>query len=147
MKSTLLLSIRPRFVDGILTGAKRVELRRRLPRVVTNDAVVIYATVPTAAIVGFFTVESVRRLPLGPLWRRVRDIAGVTRAEYLDYFAGLTEGVGIFIDNVVKFSRPIPLWELRTFWPGFVPPQGFRYLAPGGLELLQSKGLECRVAA
>ena len=138
MKSTLLLSIRPRFADGILTGVKRVELRRRLPRVGSQDTVVIYVTAPTKAVVGFFVVESVERLPLGQLWRRVRDIAGVTRAEYLDYFDGLTEGVAIFIRNAGWFSRPVPLTELRTRWPGFHPPQGFRYLDKGTFDLLCS---------
>ena len=142
-----MLSIHPRFVDNIFAGVKRVELRRRLPRVAADDAVVIYATVPTTAVVGFFTVESVERLPLGPLWRRVREIAGVTRTEYRDYFKGLTEGVGIFIRNVVRFSRPIPLADLRAFWPGFQPPQGFRYLDAEGLDLLRSVRSLRRIAA
>jgi len=147
MKSTLLLSIRPRFADDILAGVKRVELRRRLPRVAADDAVVIYATAPTAAVVGFFTVEGVQRVPLGPLWHRVRDVAGVTHAEYLDYFAGLADGVGIFVGNAVRFSRPLPLRELRALWPGFHPPQGFHYLDAGDLELLHSASSGRRVAA
>lgn len=138
MKSTLLLSIRPRFAEGILAGVKRVELRRRLPRVGPQDTVLIYATVPTMAVIGFFVVEGLVRLPLGPLWRRVRDIAGVTRAEYLDYFDGLTEGVGIFIGEIQRFSRPLSLAELRLLWPGFQPPQGFRYLDNEALDLLRS---------
>lgn len=107
----------------------------------------IYATVPTAAIVGFFTVESVERLPLGPLWRRVQENAGVTRTEYRDYFEGLSEGVGIFIGNVVRFNRPLPLGELRTLWPGFHPPQGFRYLDAGALGMLQAVCSARRIAA
>lgn len=138
MKSTLLLSIRPRFADGILAGVKRVELRRRLPRVGAQDNVVIYVTAPTMAVVGFFVVEGVSRLPLRPLWRRVRDIAGVRRAEYLDYFDGLAEGVGIFIGETERFSRPLPLGELRLLWPGFHPPQSFRYLDNGAVDLLGS---------
>ena len=147
MKSTLLLSIRPRFADGILAGIKRVELHRRLPRVGAEDTVVIYATAPTAAVVGVFKVESVQRLPIGPLWRQVRDIAGVTRSEYLDYFAGLADGVGIFISDAVPFSRPLPLGELRRLWPGFHPPQGFRYLDEKAMELLRPVSLERPAAA
>jgi predicted transcriptional regulator len=147
MKSTLLLSIHPRFADGILAGVKRVELRRRLPRVGAHDSVVIYATAPTMAVVGFFTVESVLRLPLGPLWHRVRDIAGLRRAEYLDYFDGVTEGVGIFVGDVTRFNQPIPLAELRALWQGFHPPQGFRYLDSGALHLLCSACAGRRMAA
>ncbi len=88
----------------------------------------VYATAPKMAIVGFFTVKYIERLPLGPLWRRVRNVAGVTRAEYTNYFDGLTEGVGIFVADVTRLGQPIPLAELREVWPGFHPPQGFRYL-------------------
>jgi predicted transcriptional regulator len=136
MKSTLLLSVHPRFAEGILAGKKRVELRRRLPRLA--DTVVLYATSPTMALVGSFTVQSVVRLPLGLLWRQVRDVAGVTRAEYLNYFDGLTQGVGIFVGDTERFSRPLPLAELRALWPGFHPPQGFQYLGDETLDLLCS---------
>lgn len=145
MKSTLLLSVHPRFADAIFAGVKRVELRRRLPRV--TDAVVMYATSPTMALVGSFTVESVVRLPLGPLWRQVRDVAGVTRAEYLDYFDGLAEGVGIFVGDVVRFNQPVLLAKLRRLWPGFHPPQGFLYLDDSAVDLLRSSSTQCRRAA
>jgi predicted transcriptional regulator len=135
MKSTLLLSVHTPFADRILAGTKRVELRRRLPRAV--DTVLLYATSPKMALVGSFTVESILRLPLGKLWRRVRDIAGITRAEFLDYFNGLTEGVGIFVEKAKRFDQPIYLSELRAFWPGFHPPQGFRYLDEEAVELLR----------
>ena len=131
MKSTLLLSIHPRFADGILAGVKRVELHRRLPRIRTDDAVVIYATVPTSAVVGFFTVEGLERLPLGPLWRRVRDVAGVTRAEYLDYFAGLAEGVGIFVGEAERFRRPLPLRARRRFGRASIRPKASATWTPG----------------
>ena len=147
MKSTLLLSIHPQYAKGILAGVKRVELRRRLPRIAAGDVVVIYATVPTTAVVGFFTVERVERLPLGPLWRRVRDVAGVTRAAYRAYFEGLAEGVAIFVGKVERLSRPIPLRELRALWPGFHPPQGFRYLDAGAIDRMCSLTVERRRAA
>ena len=135
-KSTLLLSMRRDSLTGYLPGVKRVELRRRMPRIGAHDSVVIYATAPVMAVVGFFAVDSVQRLPLGPLWRRVQDMAGVTRSEYRNYFDGLTEGVGIFVGNAVRFSQPLPLSELRLLWPRFHPPQGFRYLDDWALDLL-----------
>lgn len=139
MKSTLLLSIHPKFADGILSGIKRVELRRRMPRIGSQDTVIVYETVPTKAVVGFFVVESVERLPLSQLWRKVRNVAGVTRTEFFDYFNGLTEGVAIFVGDVERFSQPLPLAELRVLWPDFHPPQGFRYLDDEALETLHRK--------
>jgi predicted transcriptional regulator len=111
------------------------------------DAVVIYATIPTTAVVEFFTVESVERLPLGPLWRRIRDVAGVARAEYLAYFDGLVEGVAIFVSKAQRLSQPLPLRELRAVWPGFHPPQDLRYLDAGAIDGMCSLIVELRRAA
>lgn len=138
MKSTLLLSVRPRYANWILEGVKRVELRRRLPSVSSDGIVVIYATAPVAAVVGRFAIQDVQRLPLEELWRQVHDIAGVTQAEYLDYFRGLATGVGIFVGQAQRFRRSISLDELRVLWPRFQPPQGFRYLEHAAVKMLCS---------
>ena len=147
MKSTLLLSVHPRFVEAIFAGTKRVELRRRLPRLAEHGRAVVYATSPTMALVGSFNVENVVRMPLGPLWRQVRAVAGITRAEYLDYFDGLTEGVGIFIGDVDRFCLPIGLSTLRSLWCDFDPPQGFRYLDDSAMRLLGSFSAGRKAAA
>jgi predicted transcriptional regulator len=123
----LLLSIRPKYVDTILAGEKRVELRRRSPRVKSGPAL-IYATAPRMELVAAFRVASVIHVPLSLLWQSVRDIAGVTRDEFDAYFHGLKSGVGIRIADVAAFRTPIPLDDLRTALKGFHPPQGFRYL-------------------
>ncbi len=134
--STLLVSVRPRFAEAILSGTKRVELRRRTPRVGPSETVLVYATVPTAALIGVFEVENVQRLPLDDLWRRVTNIAEVTRDEFRDYFHGLTEGVGIFVASAMRLEYPVPLAELRRIWKGFHPPQGYRYILNRDLDRL-----------
>lgn len=126
----LLLSIHPRFANAIFAGMKKVELRRRAPRLAQGDEVLVYSTVPTAAVIGSFTVNEVIKVRLEPLWRRTRGIAAVTRDEFRSYFEGLETGVGICVGQVRPFQSPISLWALRNLWPGFQPPQGFRYLTP-----------------
>ena len=90
------------------------------------------------AVVGYFTVQNIDRLPLGLLWRKVRNIAGISYLEYKSYFDGLTKGVGIFIKDIVQFDRQISLAEMRQVLPDFHPPQGFRYLDNKTFELLRS---------
>lgn len=124
----LLLSIHPRFADAIFAGTKKVELRRRAPRLAKGEKVLVYSTVPTAAVIGTFTVEAIITARLDPLWRRTRGIAAVTRNEFRSYFDGLETGVGICVGQAQPFRSPIPLCALRNLWPGFQPPQGFRYL-------------------
>lgn len=132
----LLLSIRPRFADAILAGTKTVELRRQVPRLAPRDEVLVYSTVPTGAVVGSFTVEEVVQFPLRELWRRFGPNAGVSRVEFNDYFSGLETGVGIHIRSVQRFESPVSLLALRKLWPGFHPPQSFRYFDPSEVESL-----------
>ena len=139
----LLLSIHPRFADAILAGTKTVELRRRVPRVAKGDQVLVYSTMPVAAVIGLFTVEQVVKAQLGPLWRRTRAIAAVTRDEFNSYFDGVEMGVGIWVGSVESFRTPIPLWTLRQLWPGFHPPQGFRYLKPQEVSALLKESSDC----
>lgn len=125
----LLLSIHPSYVDAILRGEKKVELRRRRPRIECGQAL-IYATSPRMELAGSFRVGSVVRAPLCMLWQSVRDIAGVSKAEFDSYFDGLDCGVAIHIQSPVRFRDAVPLDSLRAAWPGFQPPQGFRYVEP-----------------
>lgn len=135
----LLVSVHPRFAEAILSGTKRVELRRRAPHIGPSETVLVYATVPTTELIGTFQVKAVRRLPLDDLWRQVKGIAEVSRDEFGDYFRGLTEGVGIFIASARRFEHPVPLADLRRIWKGFHPPQGFRYITSRDLERLTSQ--------
>ena len=49
---TLLLCLRPRFAEAILSGAKTVELRRRPINTQPGTPILLYASSPTMAIVG-----------------------------------------------------------------------------------------------
>lgn len=131
----LLLSIRPKYVDAILAGEKRVELRRRRPRV-ESGRVLVYATAPRMELVATFRITGVTRAPLNLLWQSVRDIAGVSRREFDAYFEGMELGYGLHIKDVVRLNRPIPLVDLRSIWAGFHPPQGFRYITQLDFEKL-----------
>ena len=54
-RRTLLLSLRPRFAQAILSGAKTVEVRRRPVNAPPQTPIILYASSPTMAIVGTAT--------------------------------------------------------------------------------------------
>lgn len=132
----LLLSIRPEYVDRILAGEKLVELRRRRPRCTAGDCIAIYCSAPRMELVAVVGVNEVRVKSPESLWREVRTFSGVSRSTYRDYFEGADRAVGIMISGVQRLREPIPLNELRTEWPGFHPPQGFRYLTATQIAFL-----------
>ncbi len=128
-KNTILLSIQPKHVGKILAGKKKVELRRRRPRIQTGDYVIIYASFPVMAISGFFIVERVITGPPKELWPSVKHFACVTRKEFDRYYEGSRFGVAIYFSEVQTFNDPLKLSDIREFWPEFNPPQGYRYFS------------------
>lgn len=126
----LLLSLRPRFAEMVLTGAKTVELRRVRPNVCPGAAALIYATSPTCALVGIAVVVAVDVDEHDEIWQRYSGDIGITRPEYDAYFAGSAEAVAIALRAVRRLPRPVGLPQLRQGRAWFRPPQSFRYLNP-----------------
>lgn len=135
----LFLSIKPQYVQKILEGDKLVELRRQKPRSRAGDWIAIYESSPTMALVAVAQVAEVNVLPPKKLWRNVQSTAGVTKAEFEDYFHDCDNAVGIVLQAITELPEPVPLDDLRKRWPNFHPPQGFRYLSTTESRFVLSK--------
>jgi len=131
-------------VDRILAGEKTVELRRQRPRDVTGQQVVLYATTPEKQLKGIARVTEIRTLPPQNLWHFVEHQGCVSHDEYQRYFAGSDQAVGIFLADAIAFEHPLSLETLRQAWPGFQPPQGFRYLTAEQRLLIGSQAIATR---
>jgi predicted transcriptional regulator len=123
----LLLSIRPRFVDLIFSGKKKVELRRVKPRVQTGDLVVVYASGSTKGMVGAFEVTGVMAAAPGSIWRKCNGGSGLSKKEFDTYFSEVSIGYAIQIGKLWKIREPVPLKTLRMRRAGFRPPQSYHY--------------------
>lgn len=126
----LLLSLRPRFAELVLAGAKSVELRRVPPNVPAGAVALIYATSPTCAIVGVAAVVAVHVDNRERIWQQHGKHTGVTRREFDEYFKGSLEAVAITLSAVRRLPCPVGLAQLRQGQAWFRPPQSFRYLTP-----------------
>jgi predicted transcriptional regulator len=125
---TLLLSVRPTFAERIIEGTKTAELRRVRPAVRVGQSVLIYGSSPMMALLASAVVERVDAASPEALWGRVRNAAGVTKAEYVAYFAGAANACAIWLGDVTAFEQAIPLRRLRERWPWFRPPQSYCYV-------------------
>ena len=139
----LLLSIRPNYVQGIFSGKKTVELRKRRPSVEDDTSVFIYSTSPVCEIVGSATISHIEIDSPASLWSRVQWLCGVNKAEYDEYFRGSEQSVGIFLKKPLLFVEPFSLETLRNLWPGFHPPQQFQYLDQSKVEFLFQSCRQC----
>jgi predicted transcriptional regulator len=127
MNKALLLSIKPRFADAIFAGTKTFELRKVRPRVMAGDLVLVYVTVPRCRLEGAFRVGTVLEMAPEKLWLRVRGKCGVTKAEFMAYYAEKTTAFAIGVAEAWLLDTAVQLRELRS--ERIIPPQGYRYLS------------------
>jgi predicted transcriptional regulator len=117
-----IISIHPTHADAILAGTKTIELRRRIPKLASGTKLWIYATRPTAAIVGVATVTEVARAHPKTIWKQHRSGAGVDHGSFKAYFNGSQEGFAILLSSVKRVG-PVTIAQLREIRDGFHPPQ------------------------
>ncbi|GIG91112.1 ASCH domain-containing protein [Plantactinospora endophytica] len=125
---TLLLSLRPRFADAILSGTKTVELRRRPVNAHPETPIILYASSPAMAIVGTARLRDVQTLDPPEAWRLYQDRLGLSRPEFDAYLAGNDRAHLLRLHRVCTLDEPLSLRRLREEGR-FQPPQSFRYLA------------------
>ena len=130
LRRSVLISVKPKFSQLIVSGEKTVELRKRVPANLAGRTVYVYSTCPEAKIIGFFEAKKVENLPVSELWDRVRTEAGMEKEAFFDYYAEKEEGYAIFFHQFIVFDDPITLHDLRERNPGFVPPQNYHYIDP-----------------
>jgi predicted transcriptional regulator len=117
-----IISIRPKFADAILSGAKTIELRRRIPTIQTGARLWIYATRPIGAVVGSATIDAIVRGRPDMVWEACGGRANVSRLEFNRYFHGAPEAIGISLAAIQKI-RAIGIEKLKGWRDGFHPPQ------------------------
>lgn len=128
MKRTLLLSLRPRFAEAILTGDKATELRRRPINARPGTPIILYASSPVRAVVGTARLASVDSCDPGTAWHQHQHTLGLTRQEFDTYLDGAPVAYLLQLRHVQVVNEPLPLDHLRRHGP-FQPPQSFRYIA------------------
>jgi predicted transcriptional regulator len=142
----LLLSVRPRFAESITTGAKSAEVRRRRLGVDPGTPVIIYATMPIAAVVGTARVAAISPGRPSDLWSRYHQQMDMSREEFDNYLKGVSIGYVLTIIDPQRLKMPLALSYLRAS-ADFQPPRSFQYLTrrklyelvnghPGGGPLL-----------
>jgi predicted transcriptional regulator len=130
MTCTYLISVRPTWADAFFLShnPKTIELRKGSfgACLKPGDRIAIYATLPTAEVLGIVRVLRRERLPLDRLWRASQQgkLAKVSRTQFDAYYANQSSGVGVLVGAAELFPSPIALPRLRQNWgPRWQPPQ------------------------
>jgi predicted transcriptional regulator len=138
---TILLALKPRFAEAILSGTKTVELRRQRVALKPGAAVLIYASSPVMAILGTARVQNVERGSTEEIWLRYAARVGLAKTEYDAYMADVESVSAISLEEPSFLDRPITLRQLRGEQP-FHPPQSYCFVSsssPGILGAITSQ--------
>lgn len=87
--------------------------------------VIVYATAPTQAIIGWFEVDGIDLAAPTQIWNDHRAWCGVTRREFRDYFAGARQAAAIRVGRSHRLGEPLSLDVLPNVKR---PPQSFQYV-------------------
>jgi predicted transcriptional regulator len=131
----LLLSIRPRFAESIMNGSKIAEIRRQRPNIAAGTPVIIYATLPVAAVVGSARLGEVHGGRPDEIWSDYQCFMGVTRAEFDEYLAGAEAAYVLMLADVQRLETPLALSRMREA-SDFHPPRSYRYINRASLSVL-----------
>jgi len=130
-----LLSIKPKYVNEIIEGNKKIEFRKTI----FNDQVKevwIYASSPIKKIVGVFIPGEIVEGSPKSLWRKYKSISGMGEDEYFHYFHGKDIGYAMEIDSLRVFIHAFEPNEIIT---EFTPPQSFCYFNTISYEDIKKK--------
>ncbi len=125
----LLLSIRPRYAESILNGTKLAEIRRQRLNVQRGTPVIIYATQPTAAVVGAARIAEVCQGAPADVWADYHTQMDVSRDEFDDYLTGAVTAHILILKDIQRLRAPLTLAEMRAT-TAFHPPRSYRYVTP-----------------
>lgn len=128
------MSIQPEYADRIFAGEKHVEFRRTRFKSGVRY-VVVYASAPIRAVVGFFCVEGIDSGSPDEIWERFSDVGGIEEKKFRSYFAEAETAIAIRIGEVTALKPPLPLGWFRAT----SPPQSFLYLSDAVLAVLDRR--------
>lgn len=120
-----LLSIKPQFVEKIISGEKLYEYRKAIFKRPDVKSVVIYSTMPEGKIVGEFTIGNIIAKHPSELWEETKEFSGINKKFFDEYFYNREIAYAIQIKDFKKYETPIDPYEKER---DFKAPQSFKYI-------------------
>lgn len=121
---SVLLSIKPKYVNKIQNGSKLYEFRKVIFKEPTKE-IWVYSSAPVKKIVGKIYVETIIEDSPEVIWANCNKNAGIEKKSFFEYFKGKKKGYAIVIKKFEAFKNPIDPYSENT---NFVPPQSYAYL-------------------
>lgn len=115
LENDLLMSIQPQFARKILSGQKRVEIRKKFNTNWENKCIKIYSSFPDQSIIGEARIAKVIQADPGYIWDNYNNLICCEHGFYLDYTKNCGTISAIFLEDIISYKTEIPLsllWHL-----------------------------------
>ncbi len=121
--TTILLSIKPQFVEKILSGDKCFEFRKRIPNK-TIDKILIYSSYPVCTVVGEAEVLNIISTSPKKLWEETKNQSGIDSEFFFKYFTGKDTAYAYKLGKITKYTTARKLSDFGIK----CAPQSFVYI-------------------
>jgi len=125
----ILISIKPQYVNKILSGCKLIELRTRKVNVPAGTKIWIYSTLPEGEIVASGIIEKIELTSPANAWGKYSKILCINNDDFNEYVGENTEVCLLHLNHVKELSHKLSLKQLRQSETSFQPPQFFMRLS------------------
>ena len=116
-----MISLKPEYANAILQRKKKYEIRTRVPNLLEDDIIYMYATAPISKVVGFFKVDGLILGSPNWLYKMYYKKLKISPKDYFNYLGERNLVNLIRIKYVRKFAFPLELKEYHIKRP----PQWF----------------------
>ncbi|MCH5311122.1 MAG: ASCH domain-containing protein [Prevotella sp.] len=142
IRKYLFIAVKPEYADMLISGRKDIELRKIKPHVQQGDYVIIYASAPKKAVLGFGKIKRIIECSPKDMWDKYSNRLGINEQNYFSYYCGYNKAIGIELD-IIKPIAPIGLEFLKKVVPNFHPPQIYRYVTNEEISKMLSQRTIC----
>ena len=120
----ILMSIKPQYVEKILSGNKKYEYRKNRAKRNDIDKMIIYSTAPVMKVVAEVDIEEIIESTPDILWKKTKLESGITEEFFYKYYKNKTTAVVYKLGNIKIYDKPKSLNDIGVKYV----PQSFIYL-------------------
>lgn len=121
--SRMLLSIKPEYVNKIVSGEKKYEFRKFHCRE-DVDTIVIYATAPVKQVIGEVSIIAIIEDAVDEVWKQTQPESGITKKAFKEYYKNKQVAIAYQLGEVTQYDEPMSLSEVGLSYV----PQSFAYI-------------------
>jgi predicted transcriptional regulator len=126
LDNKVLMSIKAEHAEKVLSGEKKVEIRRKFSKRWTGSKVSIYASRPESSLVGEALISKIVVDKPENVWERFHDQIGCTKEEFNNYTRSLSEIYAIVLENATPYTKSMSICEVSNLTNKKLrPPQNY----------------------